>query len=132
MAKNFEFTVNVGPITAAVEKAFGDANLVFGRRAQQEITDDKWYWPSQPSPRDIVDQSGLKNSYTPTPIGAREYEHAWTVDYAMAVHEGALFGGADGSNPTAGYPGRPWTKAPLEKLPSDFEKLAKAKLGDVK
>ena len=131
MAKAFEFKINVGPITAAVEEAFGQANEKFGVRAQQEITDDKWYWPSAPSPRDIIDNGGLRQSYTPTPIGAREYEHAWTVDYAMAVHEGALFDGGTGPAAT-GYPSRPWTKAPLEKLPKDFEKLARDKLGRVK
>jgi hypothetical protein len=132
VAKQFEFQVNVGPITAAVEKAFLQANEKFGVRAQQEITDDKWYWPNQPSPRDIVDQNGLRGNYEPSPVSPTEYEHAWTVDYAMAVHEGALFGGSDGSNPTAGYPARPWTKAPLERFPKDFEVLAKTNLGGVK
>lgn len=124
MAKNFEFKVNVGPITQAVERAFGDANLIFGRNAQKEITDDKWSWPSGESPRDIVDNGGLRQSYVPSPISAREYEHAWTVDYAMAVHEGVRGG--------TNFPARPWTEAPLERLPRDFEKLAKSALGDVK
>jgi hypothetical protein len=132
VAKQFEFQVNVGPITAAVEKAFSQANELFNRNAAKEITDDKWYWPSQPSPRDVIDLGGLKGSYQPLQVSPTEYEHSWTVDYAMAVHEGALFGGSDGSNPTAGYPSRPWTKAPLERFPKDFEKLAKANLGGVK
>jgi hypothetical protein len=125
VAKAFEFQVNVGPITAAVEKAFLEANLLMGRNAAKEITDDKWYWPSAPSPRDAKDLGGLLGSYTPEAISPTEYEHAWTVDYAMAVHEGAVRGGGS-------LPGRPWTREPLEKLPKDFEKIAKTNLGGVK
>jgi hypothetical protein len=125
VAKQFEFQVNVGPITDAVTKAFGEANLLLGRHAAREITDDKWNWPTNPSPRDIVDQGGLRGSYQPATISPTEYEHAWTVDYAIAVHEGAVRGGGN-------LPGRPWTKEPLERLPRDFEKLAKTNLGGVK
>lgn len=108
-------------ILAGVSAAFEDANDIFGRSAQKEITDDKWPWPRGESPRDIVDQGGLRNSYTPRRISATEYEHAWTVDYALAVHEGAV--GAQGA-----LPGRPWTKAPLVELPDVFERLVRAKL----
>jgi hypothetical protein len=125
MARSFEVKLNTGPITQAVERAFGQANEIFGRDAAREITDDKWNWPRDPSPRDIVDQGGLRNSYVPLGISPREYEHAWTVDYAMAVHEGAQRG-------STALPARPWTDRPLELLPKRFETLARKGLGDVK
>ena len=134
MARSFEVKLNTGPITEAVEKAFLDANLLFQRDAVRELTDDKWNWPNPTvrktgitvdSPRDIVDLGGLRGSYKPQPINAREYEHAWTVDYAMAVHEGAQRG-------STALPARPWTDRPLELLPKRFETLARKGLGGVK
>lgn len=122
--RDFEVKLNGPALEAALTEAFTDANQVFGRKAAREITDDKWNWPRGETPRDIVDKGGLRNSYTPTQVNATTYDHAWTVDYAMAVHEGAVRNGAD-------MPGRPWTKEPVEALPKDFEKLAKAKLGRV-
>ena len=119
---NVGVTINTPQLTAAVLSGFQEANLVFGRNAQAEITKDKWAWPNPPSPRDIVDNNGLRNSYTPTPIPPDAYDHVWTVDYAMAVHEGVE---------EKNFPGRPWTKAPLEQLPGDFEKLARQKLAGV-
>lgn len=130
---DFDIKLNGAALESALQEAFTDANLNFGRRAAQEMTDDKWQWPRSTvrqtgitvdSPRDIRDLSGLIGSYTPNQVSPTVYDHAWTVDYAMAVHEGAVRNGAD-------MPARPWTKEPVEKLPEDFEKLAKAKLGRV-
>ena len=121
---DFDIKLNGAALEAALTEAFTDANQVFNRRAAREITDDKWNWPTNPSPRDIVDKGGLRNSYVPTQVSPTVYDHAWTVDYAMAVHEGAARSGTS-------LPARPWTDAPVEALPRDFEKLAKAKLGRV-
>lgn len=134
MARGFEVKLNGAPLTAALERAFLDANLIFARDTARELTDDKWNWPrptlrktgiTVDSPRDIVDLGGLRTSYVPQVIDAREYEHAWTVDYAMAVHEGARVGNTV-------MPPRPWTEEPLELLPRRFEALAKITLGDVR
>jgi hypothetical protein len=129
---DIDIQINVGPITTAVLEAFKQANEVLGRDAAQEITSDKWPWPGTTvrqtgvtvgSPRDIRDLSGLIGSYVPTPIPPDAYDHTWSVDYAMVVHEGSRAG--------VNYPARPWTKEPLEKFPANFERLAKSTLGRV-
>jgi hypothetical protein len=109
-------------ILAALEVAFVKANERFGNRAAREITADKWAWPSGDNPRDIVDNGGLRNSYTPTSVSGTEYDHTWSVDYAMAVHEGVQ---------GKAFPARPWTKEPIERLPADFEAAAKRELASV-
>jgi len=106
-------------------EAFYQANEVLGRSFQREITASKWQWPSQPSPRDIVDTGNLRQAYAGerTQDGRNPaYDHAWNVEYAMAVHEGARL-----KNGTV-LPGRPWTKAPLKNgvLEKAFEKLARS------
>lgn len=131
---DFELNLNEQQVLNAVSEAFRDANELFGRHATEEITANKWEWPNGQSPRDIVDQNGLRGSYKPTP-GGDEYEHAWTQEYAAAVHSGARFRaeskwGRIWTNiwGKPEMPGRPWTEEPLEQLPKDFETLANAKL----
>ena len=122
---DLDLKLNGPEITRALEEAFSETNDLFNRNAAREITKDKWAWPNAPSPRDIVDLGGLRDSYQRTNVSAREVDHTWTVDYAMAVHEGAVISGS------GGFPGRPWTLEPIERLPKDFEKVAKRLLAAV-
>lgn len=128
---NVTLDLNDAELVEAFEDAFVESNEALGTQFDREITKAKWYWPSNPTPRDIVDDGILRQSYEATP-GRTVFDHAWNVDYAMAVHEGALFGATADGPATGGFPGRPWTEAPLERLPQTFQKLAKARLGRVK
>jgi hypothetical protein len=99
-------------ILGELQQPFKEANELLGRNAQQQITSNKWAWPAAPSPRDIVDNGQLRDSYLPVDLGL-EYEHTWNTDYAMAVHEGAVF--KDGRS----MPARPWMRQALKEF--DFE-----------
>ncbi len=103
---------------------FYQANEVFGRAFQAEITRRKWSWPRPPLERDIVDTGNLRQSYAGERARERgdpAFDHAWNTEYAMAVHEGAVF-----KNGTK-FPARPWTKKPLDDgtLEKAFEALAR-------
>lgn len=117
-------------LVSAFEDAFVEANEALEPQFTREITRAKWYWPSEPSPRDIVDDGILRQSYVATP-GRTQYDHGWTVDYALPVHEGALFGASAEGNPTGGFPGRPWTREPIKRFLSVFQKLASARIGGI-
>lgn len=117
--------LNDDQVLQAVDGAFTEANELLGRQAQQEITANKWNWPRAPSPRDIVDQGQLRNSYG----GKREgdsYAHTWATEYAAAV----LAGYVTRSGST--MPGRDWTKEPLGEFPETFQERANDKLRGVK
>lgn len=122
---NVTLDLNDAEIVEAFEDAFVSANEALEPQFTREITASKWNWPNNPSPRDIVDDGILRQSYEATP-GRTVFDHSWNVDYAVAVHEGAVR--AEGPD----FPARPWTEAPLERLPRNFEKLAKARLGRIK
>lgn len=107
---------------------FHQANEVLGREFAKEITSRKWQWPSTPTPRDIVDTGELRRSYVSERTRERgnpAHDHSWNVEYALAVHQGAVF--AHGGS----MPARPWTKQPLDRdtLQKAFERLAKRKFG---
>lgn len=130
MADDFDIQWNDDRILGALSEPFHQANELLGRDFTAEISSNKWSWPTEPSPRDIVDTGELRRSYASERAqegGNPAHDHSWNVDYAMAVHEGARFkhGGS--------MPGRPWTKQPLTDgtLEHAFEKLAKASLGRV-
>lgn len=117
-----------GPqIVAALEQPFKETNELLGRNMQKQITDNKWSWPSSPSPRDIVDTGRLRQSYQPFPQGLA-YEHSYNVEYALAVHEGAML--ANGGS----LPARPWIRVALREFgfAKVFEKLAQAKLDRIR
>jgi len=111
-------------IPGELGKAFYRANEVLGRAFQSEVTASKWQWPNPPSPRDIVDTGNLRQSYSGERTRERgdpAFDHAWNVEYAMAVHEGAVL-----KNGTK-LPARPWTEKPLDTgvLERAFDALAK-------
>lgn len=122
--------INELQIVNALESAFEESMDVLERRFVKEFTEEKWQWPSGESPRDIVNFGLLRGSQLKTRIFATVYEWSWNMEYALAVHNGATFT----SGPLKGktFPARPWTKKPLEDLPTIFNKLAGKHLGGVK
>lgn len=112
----------------ALAEPFHQANEVLGREFQAEITARKWPWISSPTPRDIVDTGELRRSYAGERDGKFVHSHAWNIEYAMAVHEGAKFKSGKV------YPARPWTRDPLEggTLEQAFARLARRALGGVR
>lgn len=125
---DFEVKFNTTMLLAGAESAFGDANMILGRELQKRITDNRWGWPTDPSPRDIVDKGQLRDSYTPTAISKTEHEHAWNTEYAMAVHEGVVFQGG------RSMPARPWVRVTLREFDfaDAYGKLAQSELARVK
>lgn len=121
---DFDLDWNGDRIVAALSEPFHQANEVLGREFAKEITASKWDWPSEPSPRDIVDTGELRRSYAGERASPTDHDHSWNVEYGMAVHEGYVL-----KNGTR-MPARPWTKQPLENgtLERAFEKLAQAEL----
>lgn len=124
---DFDLDWNGDRIVAALSEPFHQANEVLGREFAKEITANKWQWPNEPSPRDIVDTGELRRTYAGERASPTDHDHSWNVEYGMAVHEGYVL--KNGSR----MPGRPWTQEPLEsgKLEKAFEKLAQAELGKV-
>lgn len=124
---DFQVTFNTTQLLAAADAAWGEANMVLGREFQKRITSNMWAWPSSPSPRDIVDQGQLRDSYTPTSITPVVFEHAWNTEYAMAVHEGAV---RKAGNTTVTTPARPWVRVTLRdfKFADAYAKLAQAEM----
>lgn len=113
-------------ILAALPGPFRETNEIYQRRAQQAITENRWQWPVQPSPRDIVDQGGLRDSYRGFPVPPFSYDHAWggeDVAYALAVHEGARL--QEGNQPA-----RPWAITALDEFDfaGTFARLVRARL----
>ncbi len=126
---DFEVRFNTAQLLAGAEAAFNEANMVLGREFQKRITSNMWAWPSSPSPRDIVDHGQLRDSYTPTAITPTVFEHAWNTEYAMAVHEGALYKDGKG-NAVRAMPARPWVRVTLRdfKFADAYAKLAQAEM----
>ena len=128
MPDDFEVKFNTVQLVAAAESAWPEANMILGRQFQKRITANQWQWPTDPSPRDIVDTGQLRDSYTPTAISATEHEHAWNTEYAMAVHEGAVF-----KNRQYVMPARPWVRVTLRDFDfaEAYGKLASSALARV-
>lgn len=108
------------------------ARLALKRTADQldvaftsEISDPKWNWPRDPSPRDIVDTGALRASQqrTDLPDGVR---WSWGVNYAAEVHEGATF--KNGLQ----NPARPWTVEPISTAQQLYNEQFRRALREVK
>lgn len=125
---DYEVHFNTVQLLSAAEGAFKDANMILGRQFQQRITSNTWPWPTDPSPRDIVDKGQLRDSYADEAISRTEHEHSWNTEYAMAVHEGAVFKSGHS------MPGRPWVRVTLRDFDfaAAFGKLAQSSLARVK
>lgn len=91
-------------------------------RFTQEISEVKWPYPTPPKVRDIVDTGRLRASQTRSVAPDGSVTFTWPVEYATQVHEGGV--GLDGQR----FPGRPWTKAPLEEASAKFGQFLRAQL----
>lgn len=91
-------------------------------RFTEEISAAKWDYPTPPQVRDIVDTGRLRASQTRVVNPDGSITFTWPVEYAAQVHEGgvALSG--------LRFPGRPWTKAPLEDAPAQFDRFLRTAL----
>lgn len=137
LSKDYKFQQLKQPVL----EAFADLNLILGREFQIRITDVIWPWPNttirrkgkQPvtSPRNIVDNGGLRDSYVlrdQKPKAA--FSHIWTVEYAMAVHNGAVINNAWGRGIRVTIPARPWTRVTMREFDAQgaWDKLVKQKV----
>ena len=83
-------------------------------RFTEEISSVKWPYPTPPQVRDIVDTGRLRASQTRVTNADGSVTFSWPLEYATQVHEGGT------STEGLRFPGRPWTKAPLEEAPAKF------------
>lgn len=113
-------------LSQAVELAKAQAMRQLGTwldaRFTQEISAVKWPYPTPPAVRDIVDTGRLRASQTRVVNADGSITFSWPIEYANQVHEGGVA--------TTGlrFPGRPWTKAPLEEAPAKFGELLRSAL----
>jgi len=98
----------------AVSVAMRQLGTWLDQRFTEEISAVKWQYPTPPQVRDIVDTGRLRASQTrqETPEGVI---FTWPVDYAQQVHDGGV-----STRTRQPFPGRPWTKAPMEQAEEKF------------
>ncbi len=109
-------------LRAATAKATKQLGSWLDARFTAEISAPKWAYPTPPQVRDIVDTGRLRASQTRTVNSDGSVTFTWPVEYAAQVHEGGV------STTGLRFPGRPWTKAPLEEAPAQFDRLLRAAL----
>lgn len=113
-------------LSEALEDAAAQALRQLGTwldaRFTQEISAVKWPYPTPPKVRDIVDTGRLRASQTRVVNADGSITFSWPVEYAQQVHEGGV------STEGLRFPGRPWTKAPLEEAPTKFGELLRSAL----
>ena len=108
-------------VNIAVAVAIKQLGTWLDQRFTEEISSVKWEYPTPPEVRDIVDTGRLRATQTRqnTPEGV---VFTWPVEYAQQVHDGGV-----STRNRQPFPGRPWTKAPLEQAEEKFgEFLSKA------
>lgn len=86
-------------------------------RFTDEISASKWDYPTPPQVRDIVDTGRLRASQTRVVKPDGSVTFSWPVEYAAQVHEGGV--AVSGLR----FPGRPWTKAPLEEASAQYQRF---------
>lgn len=107
------------PVDLRIDDALGetwdDFCAYLGRRFTAEISAEKWPWPRDPSPRDIVDTGNLRRSLRITrPEGQTlDARFEWTAPYAGVVHDGAVFKATDAQGNPRTLTARPWTRPVL-------------------
>ena len=104
----------------AVAVAIKQLGTWLDQRFTEEISTAKWEYPTPPEVRDIVDTGRLRASQTrqDTPEGVI---FTWPVEYAQQVHDGGV-----STRNRQPFPGRPWTKAPLEQAEEKFGEFLSA------
>lgn len=114
-------------LSQALEDATATAMRQLGTwldaRFTEEISAVKWPYPTPPKVRDIVDTGRLRASQTRVVNSDGSVTFSWPTEYANQVHEGGV------STEGLRFPGRPWTKAPLEEAPAKFGQLLRSALG---
>ena len=96
-----------------VTEAWGRFSAFVDSELTRHITELKWSWPRGENPRDIVDTGDLRKSQEmaiDSRPGVMETKYRWTVDYAPAVHDGAVFKATDADGQPRTMPARPWTR----------------------
>lgn len=98
----------------AVAVAMRQLGTWLDQRFTEEISAVKWEYPTPPQVRDIVDTGRLRATQTrqDTPEGV---VFTWPVEYAQQVHDGGV-----STRTRQPFPGRPWTKLPLEQAQEKF------------
>lgn len=109
-------------IEAATQIATQQLSTWLDAQFTAEISEVKWPYPTPPKVRDIVDTGRLRASQTRITNPDGSVTFVWPLEYATQVHEGGV--STDGLR----FPGRPWTKAPLEKAPGKFGEFLRAAL----
>lgn len=117
---------NRNPLDRVVQTAVNNATRQLSEwldtRFTQEISAVKWDYPTPPQLRDIVDTGRLRASQTRTVNSDGSVTFTWPVEYATEVHEGGV--GLNGQR----FPGRPWTRDPLDEAPAKFGELLRREL----
>ncbi|MGA0848073.1 MAG: hypothetical protein ACO3PY_05660 [Pontimonas sp.] len=109
-------------LEAATAQAVRQLGTWLDARFTEEISAVKWDYPTPPKVRDIVDTGRLRASQTRVVNADGSITFTWPVEYAGQVHEGGV------STTGLRFPGRPWTKAPLEEAPAKFGQLLRSAL----
>ena len=109
-------------LNTAVAQATRQLGTWLDTRFTEEISAAKWEYPTPPQVRDIVDTGRLRASQSRVVNADGSITFTWPVEYAGQVHEGGVA--------TTGlrFPGRPWTKAPIEEAPAKFGQLLRSAL----
>lgn len=110
-------------LDAAKAKAVSQLSTWLDSRFTQEISSVKWDYPTPPKVRDIVDTGRLRASQTRVTNADGSVTFFWPVEYAAQVHEGGV-----STETRQPFPGRPWTKAPLEEAPAKFGEFLRSAL----
>ena len=105
---------------AAVAIAVRQLGLWLDQRFTEEISAVKWEYPTPPEVRDIVDTGRLRASQQRDEVPGG-IVFTWPVDYAQQVHDGGI-----STRTRKPFPGRPWTKAPLEQAEEKFGEFLQA------
>jgi hypothetical protein len=106
----------------ATNKAMNQLGTWLDGRFTEEISSAKWAYPTPPEVRDIVDTGRLRASQTRKVNADGSVTFTWPIDYAQQVHEGGI--AITGMR----FPGRPWTKVPLEEAYDKFGKFLRSSL----
>lgn len=101
-------------VTEAVEAAMKETCRKLDTRFREEIESTEWSYPTEPRVRDIVSTGRLRDSQTMTVAADGSVTFSWPVPYAAQVHEGGVT--TDGER----FPGRPWTRDPLNEFERNF------------
>lgn len=107
-------------LEAASREAMRQLSTWLDNRFTQEISASKWSYPTPPQVRDIVDSGRLRASQTRVVNADGSVTFTWPVEYSTQVHEGGVSVSGDR------FPGRAWTKEPLDEASTKYGELLRA------